>query len=102
MTGLLSTLNEAKGVIVAIAAILGVGITAETRYFPMDDGVAMQSADKVRAIYDLVEIAQRDGPQAWICRAIDEEHLALCTELPGHYLCTDPDAFPAIKAKAGC
>ncbi len=102
MMALTATISNAAKIVTALGVIGGGTAAIEIRYAHQDQVDQMQAADRVRAIYDLVEIAQRDGPEPWICRAIDEEHLALCTELPGHYLCTDPDAFPALKSRAGC
>ena len=102
MMGILSALNEAKGGLIAIAAIGGGLVTMDARHFPMDDGIEMQSSNRVATILELVEQAEHNGRQDWICNAIEKEVIQLCTEQPSHYLCADPAAMANLRARAGC
>ena len=96
---------EISGGIIKAAAIctaigtIGTGAyTLDTRHAPY----SIVGEIRVGSIFDLVEIAQRDGPSDWICRAIEEEIIELCSDDPDHYLCRDDEAAESIKEKAGC
>lgn len=102
MMGILAALNEAKGAIVAVTAIGGGLFVMDSRHFPMEDGVEMQSSNRVNTIIELVKQAESSGRQDWICNAIEKELIALCTEQSNHYLCTDPQAMANLRARAGC
>ena len=102
MMSVAATVIKASSVVTAIGVIVGGG-------FAMDDRHAKQSAfdthvssNRVRTILDLVERSRNDGAPAYLCRAIESEFIALCTEQPNHYLCTDPDARRELMKKAGC
>jgi hypothetical protein len=96
--GLAATITKGASVVTAIGAIGGGAFYLDARHAPM----TVVSEMAVSRIYDLVAIAQRDGREDWICRAIDEELARLCTKIPDHYFCVDTEARSDIKAKAGC
>jgi hypothetical protein len=67
-----------------------------------NDVASMKTEGKVQTILGYVDQAFRDGSAPWLCRAIEQEFINLCTDSPDHYLCKDPDAKRELKAKAGC
>lgn len=100
--GILTSLNEAKGAIVAITAVGGGGIALNNMHVNQDDYDAYVSGNRVQTILSLAEQSKNEGSPAYLCRALQSEFAALCTELPNHYFCEDPDARKEIMAKAGC
>ena len=99
---LAATLKSAAAVVTSVGIIGGGAYVLDERHFPRDSGERMQSASRVSTILELVDIAHREGRQQWICRALDEEFISLCTEQPKHYLCIDPEAKAQLLGKAGC
>ena len=57
------------------------------------------SEQRVRTIFSYMDQIGQQGPQPWLCRALDEEFIALCTELPNHALCADRKE---IMEEVGC
>lgn len=57
------------------------------------------SEQRVQTIFSYMDQISQRGPQPWLCRALDEEFIALCTELPNHAMCDDRRT---IIEKAGC
>jgi hypothetical protein len=98
MMELSATLKTAAAAVTAAGTIGGGAVVLDSRHAPM----SVMSDIGVMEIFDLVEIAQRDGSEDWICRAIDEAIIALCSEDEDHYLCRDPEAAENIRKKAGC
>ena len=96
-----TTVKGAAAVVVAIATTGGGALKLNDMHAPREDFNQHVSSDRVRTILDYVDRAKRERSD-WICRAIESEFIALCTELPDHYLCTDPSARKDLKKKAGC
>lgn len=94
----LGLITKAAAVVTAIGTIGGGAVVLDSRHAPM----SVMSDIAVGGIFDLVEIAQRDGRSDWICRAIDEELIKLCSKDEDHYLCRDDEAVKDLKEKAGC
>lgn len=91
-------LVKAAAMVTAVGTISGGAFVLDSRHAPY----SVVGEMRVGSIFDLVEIAQRDGPSDWICRAIDQEFIKLCSDDPDHYLCRDDEAMEDIKDKAGC
>lgn len=91
-------LKSTAASVVAIGGIGGGVIALDTRHAPM----SVMGEIGVMEIFDLVEIAQRDGKEDWICRAIDQAIIDLCSKNQDHYLCRDSEAAKNLKKKAGC
>ena len=89
---------KAAAMVTAIGTIGGGVLVAENRYAPM----SVVDDMSISRIFDLVGIAKRDGRSDWICRAIEEEVIKLCSNNEDHYLCRDEDAIKDLKEKAGC
>jgi len=90
--------KTAAAIVTSVGVVGGGALTLDGRHAP----ISVVSDIGVMEIFDLVEIAQRDGPEDWICRAIDEAIIELCTEDEDHYLCRDPEAADNLRKKAGC
>ena len=99
---LAATITKASSVVIAIAAIGGGAYTLDDRHASQADFQTHVSSNRVRTILDLVAQSKNDGAPAYLCRMIEAEFIALCTEQPKHYLCTDPDAKRELVSKAGC
>ncbi len=93
-----ATAKAAAAVVAAIGTISGSAVVIDNRYAP----ASIVSEIGVIQIFNLVETAQRDGRSDWICRAIDQEIVKLCSKDKDHYFCTDAEALADIKRKAGC
>lgn len=98
----MNVIVKAAAVVTAIGTIGGGAIGLDMRHASQQSFSEHIASDSVKVILQLVEQAAHDGPALWLCRAIDEEFIALCTSLPDHYLCRDDDAKIELKEKAGC
>jgi len=102
MMSLVATVTKASSVVAAITVIVGGGFAMDDRHAKQSEFDTHVSSNRVRTILDLVEQSRSDGAPGYLCRAIDSEFIALCTENPKHYLCQDPDAKRELLKKAGC
>lgn len=100
--GILTALNEAKGAILAVTAIGGGAITLNGLHVSQGDFDEHVSSNRVRTILELQQQSAREGGPGYLCRALEAEFAALCTEHPEHYFCADPNAKREIMAKARC
>jgi hypothetical protein len=94
-----------KGAQTTLAGAMLFGLTfigLEIRYAHATVVMAMSSASRVGTIFDLVKQGQESGGEAWVCRAIEEELIQLCSEMPEHYLCNDKEAMENLRKQAGC
>ena len=98
----MNALIQAASVITAIGVIGGGAMTLDHLHASQAWANQHVGEHRVRTILLYMEQAQRDGPADWLCRAIEEEFISLCTEVPRHYMCRDPEAKADIKKKAGC
>ena len=57
------------------------------------------SEQRVQTIFSYMDQIAKSGPQDWLCRALHQEFLTLCTELPDHAMCEDRNE---IIDEAGC
>ena len=99
---LAATVTKAGSTVVAIGIVGGGALTLDHLHAPRSAITAIESQLRVDRIFDLVDQAAASGSPDWLCRAIEQEFISLCTEQPDHYLCTDPDAKRGLKARAGC
>ena len=95
-------LAAASKAVGAIAVIGGGALGLHELHTPRVEFNEHVASERVRTIFDLAKEAKESGSPDWLCRALDEEILSLCTRQPNHYICTDPDTKREIKAKAGC
>lgn len=109
MMELAATLKTAAAVVTSVGVIGGGAFVLDERHAlrtelnsHAGEFVAYRAGGRVNTILELVEQAHHEGAAEWICRTIEAEFVALCTELPDHYWCTEPDAKRELKAKAGC
>lgn len=97
-----ATARKAAALVTAVATIGAGAIGMDTRHVSQVEFNSHVSSNRVRTILDLTEQSQRSGAPTYLCRALDAEFAALCTEQPRHYFCDDPDTKREIMAKAGC
>ena len=108
----LTALNEAKGAIAAIALIGGGIITLDARHDPKGAAEKVQqeldlevtgirSDLRINRILQLMKDSQAEGAPDYLCNALEQEIISLCSEQPNHYLCS-PQTQAEIKSKAGC
>ena len=98
----MNTLTQAATVITAIGVVGGGALTLDHLHASQSWANQHVGEHRVRTIFQYMRQAQRDGPADWICNAIAEEFISLCTEVPDHYVCRDPEAKDDIMSKAGC
>lgn len=95
----ISTLAKA---VVALGVIGGSTLTLDRLHVSQNDYDTFVSSSRVQTILSLADQSQAEGSPGYLCRALTAEFVALCTEQPKHYFCTDPDARKEIMLKAGC
>lgn len=110
--GLLATLTKVASGVTAVGVIGGGVVTLDTRHELRTEAEkehtelraqssSIQADMRVDRIFKMVSEARDTGAPDWLCSAMDEEFVNLCTEMPGHYLCK-PESKRELKAKAGC
>lgn len=98
----MNVLTQAAAVFVSIGTIGGGALTLDHLHASQAWATQHDGEHRVRTIFQYMRQAQRDSPEDWLCNAIEAEFIALCTEVPDHYLCRDPEAKDDIESKAGC
>lgn len=98
----MNTLTQAAAAIVSIGAIGSGALTLDHLHASQAWATQHDGEHRVRTIFQYMRQAQRDGSEQWICNALEEEFIGLCTDVPDHYLCRDPEAKDDIMTKAGC
>ena len=100
MMEIATLLKSTAASVVAISAIAGGVIGADSRYAPASAVSEIKSELQVDRIFSLANEAAESGSPEWLCRALEIEMVELCTDNPDHYLCGD--GFDDIMEKAGC
>ena len=97
----MNIIQTAAAVIVSIGTISGGALVVETRYTPQGTFYRHVADSKTGVILDLVQRAQgaTGDYKTTLCRALIEELGSICSDAPGHFMCSDRDAY--IK-QAGC
>ena len=88
----------------AVAAIGSIGSGAlylDHAHVAASDFSKHLSEQRVRTVFSYMDQIKQNGAQEWLCRALEEELYALCTELPQHAMCRD-GAMENILNEAGC
>ena len=88
-------------VVMAIGTIGGGAMFLDHAHVASIDFSKHLSEQRVRTIFSYMDQIKVNGAQVWLCRALDEELYALCTELPEHAMCRD-GARDKILKEAGC
>ncbi len=102
MMALTATIKSAATVVTSLGIIGAGALTLDNMHAPQEQVDRMQASNRVGTILELVSQAANQGSAEWICRAIEAEFASLCTEMPDHYWCDDPDAKRSLFEKAGC
>lgn len=98
-----SKLKNAAAVVTSIGAIGAGAYALDERHASQEEFNAFRSSARVSTILELAKESEQAGGPDWLCKAIDEEIIALCSEIPDHYLCRPgSDAVEKLKEKAGC
>jgi len=88
-------------VVGAITTIGGGAMYMDHAHVASEDFKQHLSEQRVRTVFDYMGQIRDNGPQEWLCRALEEELIHLCTELPDHAMCRD-DAREKILTEVGC
>lgn len=88
-------------VVMAITTIGGGAMFLDHAHVASGDFAKHLSEQRVRTIFSYMDQIKANGPQDWLCRALDEELYHLCTELPEHAMCRD-GARDNILDEVGC
>lgn len=102
MMELTATIKSAAAVVASLGTIGSGALYMDHLHAPREQVMRMEAAGRVNTILELVDQAHREGPAEWICKTIEGEFVALCTQIPDHYWCKEPDAKRELMAKAGC
>jgi hypothetical protein len=92
---------SAAAVVTAIGTIGGAGIYLDHSYVASEDFGKHLSEQRVRTVFEYMDQIRQAGPEPWLCDALTQELVYLCSELPEHALCRD-DASDELLEKAGC
>ena len=76
-------------VVTAIGTIAGSGIALDHMHVSSGDFEKHLSEQRVRTIFEYMNQIRDVGPESWLCDALEQELVYLCTELPGHAMCRD-------------
>jgi len=101
MMGLAATITKAATVVTAVGTVGAGALYLDNAHAPIERVEKLEASATVQSIQNWIRTAREEGPAEYICDAIDSEFLALCSEIPGHYLCRD-ETQRQMKAKAGC
>jgi len=101
MMTLAATLTKGATVVTALGTIGGGALYLDNAHAPLERVEKLEASAAVQAIQNWIRTAREQGPDEYICDAIDSEFLVLCSEMPQHYLCK-PDVQEKLKSKAGC
>lgn len=101
MMGIATTILKAAPVAAAIGTIGGGALYLNNAHAPIERVEKLEASATVQSIQNWIRTAREQGPADYICDAIDAEFLALCSEMPNHYLCK-AETQKEMKAKAGC
>ena len=76
-------------VISAIGTIAGSGVALDHLHVARSDFDKHLSEQRVRTVFEYMNQIRVNGPQPWLCDALQQELISLCTELPDHAMCRD-------------
>ncbi len=95
-------LTKAAAYVAATGTIGGGALALDHLHVPASWAEKHEAEHRVRTIFDLADRAEGADAPDWLCDAIEQEFIALCTENPDHYLCEDPEPKQDIMEGAGC
>ena len=93
---------KAAATVTAIGVVGGGALTLDSRHVAQHDFDAYVSSNRVQTILSLANESKDEGAPDYLCKALEAEFAALCTEQAGHYFCDDPQVKKDIVKKAGC
>lgn len=93
---------KAAAYVLATGSIGGGALALDHMHVPAGWAKSHEADHRVRTIFELADRSKMSGSPDWLCDAIEQEFIALCSENPEHYLCKDPKAKSDIKRGAGC
>jgi len=99
MMSIAATVVKAASVVSACGVIGGGALYLDTTHVQATEFSAHISESRVRTIFGYLDQIDKNGPQPWLCRALHQEFVQLCTEVPHHSLCQDRQA---IMQSTGC
>ena len=95
----MNTLTQAAAAIVAIGSIGGGALTLDHMHVAAEDFDRYLAKERVGTIFEYMDQVRVQGPQPWLCQALEEELIELCVDLPEHPMCMDRDE---ILEETGC
>jgi len=96
-----TAIKGAATVVTAIGVIGTGAYTLDERHAPRSQVQKMEAGQHVQAIQGWIQAARQEGPSAYVCDAIVQELIELCSEAPNHYLCSEKGQQDTL-ARAGC
>jgi len=92
---------SAAAIVTAIGTIGSAGIYLDHSYVASESFEKHLSEQRVRTVFEYMDQIRQAGPEPWLCDALVQELVHICTELPEHALCRD-DAREELIEKVGC
>jgi hypothetical protein len=94
--------TKVSATVAAVGAVGGGALTLDNLHVPSSWAESHEADHRVRTIFELADRSFEAGAPDWLCDAIEQEFIMLCTDAPDHYLCEDPEAKKDIMEGAGC
>ena len=89
----------AAAVVTSIGTIGGGALYLNGAHVASEDFERYLAKERVGTIFEYMDQVRVQGPQSWLCQALEEELIELCVDLPEHPMCEDRDE---ILEETGC
>lgn len=95
----MNPVTAAAAIITSIGTIGGGALYLDHAHVASGDFERYLAKERVGVIFDYMDQIRAQEPQPWLCRALEEEIIELCVDLPDHAICLDRDK---IIDEVGC
>ena len=89
----------AAAVVTSIGTIGGGALYLDNAHVASETFERYLAKERVGVIFDYMDQIRVQGPQPWLCRALEAEIIELCTDVSDHPMCDDRDE---IIEESGC
>ena len=74
----------AAAVATSLGTIGGGALYLNDAHVAAEDFERYLAKERVGTIFEYMDQIREQGPQPWLCRALEQELIELCTDLPDH------------------
>ena len=97
----MNVIAQAALVVSSLGTIGGGALYLNNAHVASEDFSKHLAEQRVNTIFNYTDQIEANGPQSWLCNALEEELYNLCTALPNHAMCKG-DTMDDIIEEAGC